>query len=115
MSNPHNIKPGDWLYVVWNRRGAHNVRVAKVGRKWITLDTGDRVDLETLGIDSGGFVGPPGRCYLSPEHYEREKLRASAWSGLKFFVRDYDRPPSHLTTEAIERVLGELRGGVNER
>ena len=109
MSNPQNIKPGDWLYVVWNRRGAHNARVGKVGRKWITLDTGDRVDLDTLEINDGNYTSP-GRCYLSQEHYDRKKRRASAWSGLKFFVRDYDRPPSHLTTEAIERVLGELRG-----
>ena len=110
MSNPHNIKPGDLLYVIWNRRGAHNVRVGKVGHKWITLDTGDRADLESLIIDSGGFGGPPGRCYLSVEHYEREQRRAVAWWDLCNCVDWFDRPPLHLTTEDIERVLGELRG-----
>ena len=114
MSNPHNIKPGDTLYVVRNRREARNIRVGKVGRKWITLDIGDRVDLETLAIDGGDYTSP-GQCYLSLEHYKHEQRRAVAWRDLCNCVNRFDRPPSRLTTEAIERVLGELGGSKHFR
>jgi len=109
MHNPHNIKPGDWLYVGRHRREARNVCVGKVGSKWITLDTGDRVNLETLEINDGNYSSP-GRCYLSIEHYEQEQRRLAAWRELCNCVNRFDRLPAHLTTEAIERVLGELRG-----
>jgi len=110
MSNPHNIKPGDELIAV-RHDGTIYVRnwtVLRVGRKWAVMDC-RRVNLETLEID-GGDYSSPGRCYLSQEHYEQENRRRRAWNELRYRVNDSGKPPSHLTTEAIERVLGELRG-----
>ena len=110
MSNPYNIKPGDALYAAWRWKENCAVRVGKVGSKWARLEHGNyRVNLETLDINDGNYSSP-GRCYLSVEHYEQEQRRLAAWRELCNCVRSFERPPSHLTAEEIERVLGELRG-----
>lgn len=42
-------------------RYAYTLTIERVGRRWLTLDNGYRVDRQTLIADGGGYVSP-GRC-----------------------------------------------------
>jgi hypothetical protein len=112
MSNPYKLKPGDTL-VAARTDGtlyAGQWTIRSVGRKWAVIDSprSRRVDLETLEIDGGGYSSP-GRCYLSPEHYEREMQRLALWKQLREYVNTFNPPPS-MTLERLEGILGALRG-----
>lgn len=55
---------GEKLWLVLSRRhgGGREVTVTKVGRKWVTLDTGDRFDKNTGLLDGWGYT-PMGWSY----------------------------------------------------
>ena len=47
---------GQTLYYVRDYRPGRLVTIEKVGRKWLTIDIGIRVDKETLYVDSGCYA-----------------------------------------------------------
>src|SRR5215467_6214163 len=91
---------GQQLWYVPSRKYARPeyVEVEKIGRVWITLRGGDRIDRQTLLADGRGYASP-GQCYFSKEDYEREVALDTAWGSLR---RAIDRGrPKHLTLEQI--------------
>ncbi len=117
--NPHNLQVGQTLYYVANdRRDAHRdggAEITKIGRQWATVCIAycnARVDLETLEVDGGNYSSP-GRCYLSREAWEEEKLLRAAW---REFQRDVERANAEgglITVENISAARQAL--GLKER
>ena len=107
MSNPYNLKPGDWVYVARRNGTGAPEKIVKVGRKWATLDGDYRVNLETLEID-GQWSTIRERCYVSVEHYEQERKRLALWRQLREYVATFN-PPASMTVERLEGILGALR------
>lgn len=75
------LAPGMVLWFVptdrrWQK--PHEVTVAKVARRWATLEGYQgrrRIDVNTLHEDGAGFASP-GRCWLSREAWEESERRA---------------------------------------
>lgn len=100
-----SLQVGQRLYYVpsQGRITPSFVTVAKVGRKWATLDSGRRINLETLRADGGGYSSP-GSCWESKQAYEAEVALRDAWSGFKRRMdREYTKP-AHLTLADIEEI-----------
>jgi hypothetical protein len=109
MPNPHNIKVGDVLWVVFDGQPGRTGTLEKIGSRWGTLQkSGTRFDLETLRIDSG-FYAAYGRVWLSKEAWEAEDVRECAWKHFWNAVTRYHYPPDDLTTEEIRQMLAILR------
>lgn len=88
------------------RHQAAPVTVLKVGRKWLNLSNGHRIDRDTFVADSGNFSSP-GRCYNSAAVYEAERGADLAWSELVRELR-YSRKPK--VTEVAVRQAAALLG-----
>lgn len=96
-----------WLAPAHSRRGAYEVEVTKIGRRWAELSGNNgRVDMETLWLD-GGEYSSPGRCWLSREEYEDYRAADIAWNAL-FYQQHRSRPPS--VTAAAIREAGRSLG-----
>ncbi len=98
--NPHNIVVGQKLYYVPNRHNssgaAREVTVEKVGKKWIAIDFGHRIEIGTL-IADGGKYSSPGCCFLSKKHYDEIVMLNVMWGDTrKLFDHRYSRP-DHIT------------------
>lgn len=105
-----NIKPGTVLWFVHNSyRGGinHYVKVAKVGRKWATMEGGMRADLRTGYVDGGGYTSP-GRCYESEAVWKAEAKALDHWNHLKKTL-EYSSLPVGLTPEDITKARLLLR------
>jgi hypothetical protein len=84
------------------------VAITKIGRSWIYLNNGHRVDKETLIADGKGYSSP-GKCYLSRMEYEYEKAINKEWSSLRRILDVYYKPPRCVTKESIQQAR-ELLG-----
>lgn len=58
------------------------VTIEKVGRKWLTVDYGERVNIETLEVD-GGQYSSPGQCYLTKKEYDEKVVKDKIWEGVR--------------------------------
>lgn len=81
------LQPGQTLWRVAVRFGGRQatgseVVVASVARKWATLTDGDRVEKNTLYLDSKGY-SPLYHYYLSREIYEQRDRAVTAWNVLR--------------------------------
>lgn len=103
-----NLKRGDSVYCVYHPttitdtpRGGSYVTVKSVGRKYITVSSGARYQLN--GYGEFGW-----RIYPSHKYYEDLVALTYAWSR---FHADYPsyRIPNGLTLEKIERIREILR------
>ncbi len=66
-----------------NRKEAGSmVTITKVGRKWLQLSNGFRVDAGTL-IADGGKYSSPGTCYKDRAAREAVVAAETAWSSLR--------------------------------
>jgi hypothetical protein len=110
MPNPHNIKVGDVLWVVFDGHSGRTGTVSKIGKRWGVFSDwkGTRFDLETLRID-GGQCSAYGRVWLSKDACEAEDVRECAWKHFRNQVERYHYPPDDLTTEEIRQMLAILR------
>ena len=110
MPNPHGIKVGDVLWVVFDGQPGRTGTVEKIGSRWGMFGDrkGTRFDLKTLHID-GGDHGSPGRAWLSEEAWEAEKERCIGWELFRRAVGRYHSPPDDLTTDEIRQMLAILR------
>lgn len=104
------MKPGDKLYFVSSHRHvpSGDVTVTKVGRKWVYLSNGERINPETLWADGKGY-GSPGRCHASKEAHDAAVSLEKAWSSLLFELRDrYGGAPDGMTVQAIDEARALL-------
>jgi hypothetical protein len=79
--------------------GAKEMKITKIGRKWLSLENGYRVDRETLAADGAGYVSP-GRAYVTREEYEAKLALENEWEGLCKVIRSSYSP----TTSNIQAV-----------
>lgn len=77
--------PADSRFVASQSR---SVRVEKIGRKWASLNTQYRIDINTLWAD-GGQYSSPGRCWLSRDAWLAEQRRHALWDRLWNLVDRY--------------------------
>jgi hypothetical protein len=104
---------GQILYYVPNRSyyqaESRPLKVAKVGRDWVTLENDARFGKRDrkMEIDGGNYASP-GRCYLSESDYKESAALVMAWEKLTSDIHTTFRragPPPHMTVEMI----GEIR------
>ena len=88
----------------------HEVTVTKVGRRWVSLDNGHRIDSQTWTADGGGSVSP-GRCWPSESHYVKEMELEQRWAQFHQYVSTQYRAPVGCTKERIDAVSRILQGG----
>ena len=102
---------GQELYFEWSpysrrRGGGETVTITKVGRKWMELSNGHRVDKVRLVAD-GREYSSPGTAYVSRADREAQVRLLDAWRTLR--VRMEVMPGDGVTTERIAeaaRLLG---------
>ena len=86
--------------------GGSMVTITKVGRKWLELSNGHRVDAATLIADPGKYSSP-GTCYKDRAAREAVVAAEAAWSSLRHRM-NYN-VPAGVTAEHIAhatRLLG---------
>ncbi len=101
---------GQKLWWVWSdpRTGdPKSVTIEKVGRKWITLSNGHRIDKESMRADGDGYASP-GCCYMSETEYQVAKMRAFLWSDLRRKV-EFGAVPNGVTIADIREAARLLR------
>jgi hypothetical protein len=85
------------------------VSVEKVGRIWITLSNGLRINRENLVVEpSNSGYSCSGKAYLTLEAHQEVILRDHAWSSLRNFVDRHYSTPAIPTADILEayRLLG---------
>jgi hypothetical protein len=102
-------KPGQtvWLVLSDNRHTCRPARITRVGRKWATLDDGNRFDV-TNGLLDGRNYSSPGRVWLSSEAHAQHVELVKSWRQLNSATDAY-APPAGLTLERIAQAR-ELLG-----
>ena len=78
----------------------NSCKVEKVGRKWITLTNGYRIDKETLVAD-GGRYSPPGCAWLSKKDYDDSIALTTAWLVFRTAVDRKHSVPEGVTLNQI--------------
>lgn len=76
------------------------VTITKVGRRWLKISNGYRVDAKTLIADGGAYASP-GRCFFSREERDKELARKKAWANLRKSLSWL--APDDVSAEDIER------------
>lgn len=94
---------GQELYFEWCRYSSRNghgeaVTITKVGRKWLELSNGHRVDKIRLVADGRGYSSP-GTAYLSREEREAQVRLQDAWRRLR--VQMASVPGNGVTAERV--------------
>lgn len=104
-----DYKVGDYLWFVPSGRAgsSHSVKIVTVGRKWLTLDDGRRVDKVTLVADGKGYSSP-GTCYQSQKFYEDGVALYDAWSDFVDKVRYQNRARPGVTLDIIKQARSLL-------
>ena len=106
------LKVGQTLFMVKTYGGNRLVTVTKVGRKWATLDTRHRVDIETLIVDGGNY-NSPGKCYLTEAEYRQKIELQTTWS--RFKSRTVNRTiPEGATVSSIMEAAKVLKIDMDE-
>lgn len=67
-----------WFVPQESRRPPYAVTIKQVGRKWLHLSNGERIDKATLIADGHGYSSP-GTAYPSREIYEGRIALQNAW------------------------------------
>lgn len=107
---------GQELYFEWGRYSSRNgggedVTITRVGRKWLELSNGHRVDKVQLVADGRGYSSP-GTAYVSREERESQVRLQAAWRDLR--KRMESLPGNGVTAERVAeaaRLLGLSEGG----
>lgn len=98
----------------WRRKASYKyIKIQKIGRKWLTMEDGDRVDKNTMYIDGGKFSSP-GRAYMSEEDYQLETQKNEAWEKLRSLIRSRCTP-EHLKIKHIEFMVNLINGNTEKK
>ena len=108
---------GQELYFEWSRYSSRNgrgeaVTITRVGRKWLELSNGHRVDKARLVADGRGHSSP-GTAYLSRTDREANVRLHEAWRRLQNQMA-VTQPGEGVTAERVAeaaRLLGVSEGG----
>jgi len=90
------------------------VTVTKVGRKWATLSTCEKVDLKTLRVysDSNDWLSAA-TLWQSREEYNRALSLDATWDTFTWELQRLCRP-AHVTQELLEMVSALLLYGIEQ-
>lgn len=103
---------GQTLY--WSPSRGHGqkgeVSITKVGRRWIELDNGYRIDKQTMRADGKGYSSP-GCCFLSEADYETTLKLNLAWREFRLLVERTFSVPDGVTFSQIENARRALFKG----
>jgi hypothetical protein len=91
-----------------NARTQSEVTVEKVGRVWLTLSNGQRVDKLTLKADGGSWASP-GTCWPSKAEYDETVRLRTAWMSLRKQLNDSWEAPNNVTVEDIKAAAVYLK------
>ena len=91
------------------RGGAREVKVTKVGRKWVETDFGPRFHKDTRQADGKGFSSP-GRFWSTKAEFQSAKDISDAWRTLKYRFSGSYSIPDHLTVDDIRQATKVLFG-----
>lgn len=118
-----DFKPGQALVVGThntNPRSAfrvdetpHDVTVARVGRKWVTIATASgfspwRFDPEEMEIDGGDYASP-GNVYWNRFAFDQAQEKRALWTELQTMMRDNYSAPYSLTAGALRQFVSCMR------
>jgi hypothetical protein len=108
MTKMNKFIVGQTLWFVYNNYGNRSrlnseVTITKVGREWLTLSSGRRINKHTLEVDGKGYASP-GRCYLSREIYEKRMATLKAWRDFSSSI-DPRNPPDGVELESIAQAM----------
>jgi hypothetical protein len=102
---PSDFKIGQTLFIkYYNRPKLFGHKIVKVGRKWLTLDNNEKIDLETLQMD-GDYLN---KAYVTEAEYAQEHALSDAWSQFHAQIsRAYSMPKGVSITdiEAARTIL----------
>ena len=108
MSNEYKVGDKLWWVGSDNKRTQREVTIEKVGRVWLTLSNGHRVDKVALKADAGEWTSP-GTCWLSKEAYEHCARLDRAWDALRRAVNNTWYIPDNVTLEDIKAAAALLK------
>jgi hypothetical protein len=115
MTKMNKFIVGQTLWFVYSHnygnlpRSNCEVTITKVGREWLTLSSGHRIDKHTLEVDGEGYASP-GRCYLSRKKHEEEIAVVLEWKKfLRFLQAKGYRAPGGATVESIAQAMRILK------
>jgi hypothetical protein len=89
------------------------VLVEKVGRRWITLSNGHRIDVNSWYADGGKYTSP-GRIYVSQEDYENTTRTQIAWDAFKKRIDRAYKVPTSMTSQKIAEIERMIFGEAEE-
>lgn len=103
-----NIKQGDTLWYVeaWGYSGpppSDSVTVEKVGRVWLTLAGGRRVDRKTGQIELSGFEYGSGAIYRDEREYLANVALGEEWRKFVGCLPKF-AAPKRMTLDKIKRI-----------
>ena len=93
-----------WRVRRWHADPGTGVAIVKVGRKYVHLQDGGRLDIEALRRGDAGCANTI--CYPSKEHHANYLRVSAALSSLADIVRRIDR--DRVTLEQIEAAMAAL-------
>jgi hypothetical protein len=108
MSNEYKVGDKFWWVGSDNKRTQREVIVEKVGRVWLTLSNGHRVDKVTFKADAAGYISP-GTCWVSKKAYEHCTRLDRAWGALRRAVDNKWHMPDDVTLEDIKAAAMYLK------
>lgn len=85
------------------------VTVTGVGRKWVYLSNGERIDSLTWHADARGYASN-GRVWLSEADWRAQCERQQAWRALRKAVDQLWHAPAGLSTDEIEQMTEKVSG-----
>jgi hypothetical protein len=97
-----------WYVPRTRHREPHETTITKIGKVWIYLENGHRVDIAKLYADGGQYQSP-GRAYLSREVWEQEVELIREWDSLSALLRNMYSPPHAVTAADIRQAKALLR------
>lgn len=83
-----------------NSRKGFEVTVESVGRKWVRLSSGMRVEKSSRVVD-GGEYSSPGELWLDEEEHQKHQELSSTWRAFLAGM-SWHQLPKGLTLEKIE-------------
>ena len=113
MTETPRFTVGQTLWRV-SRHSGRPCTVTKIGRKWATLDGGERIDIKTMELEGYDFSFT--RIFLSEAHYLRELDDRNTWVAFYDALKRWQPPADAQTIRQAAALLGiELPPGSADR
>ena len=113
--NVKDFKIGQKIYRdIYNRQEGEWLTVEKIGRIWLTMTDGTRVNAVDMKVDNQG-IGWVDQCYLTDKIWADEKLKRLIWGKIWNHI-EYQAPGVSLDdTKVIARMMNlDMEGEQND-